>query len=144
MKFNKLFKVAQMAVISLLAALMLSTLSMTSYGFDLSTRTTVIVTDYEKKAHNIYPLVLKSIDGKEILPTAGTYHIIPGKHKLKFAVVLNIDELKGVTRSRHGVNPMTFEYDFDGNTRYYIGLKAASKNPKDWEVVIWKKKSTEG
>jgi len=105
-------------------------------------RSTQIVTDYENKAKNIYPLILNNIDGKEKFPTQGSYLLKPGTHTLKFRVVLNSDELKGSTRTYSRNKPLSITHNFEKNIRYFIGLKAKTKNSNHWKVVIWKKRPT--
>ncbi len=103
------------------------------------TRSTEIVTDYERKTRFIFPMQLYKIDGQEIIPTTGTYHLKPGKHKLTLRPIVDVNILPGVNFLYRNSNPLFIEQIFEKDTRYYIGVKAKTKRRTNWKVIIWEK-----
>ncbi len=101
-------------------------------------RSTEIVTDYERKTAYIFPVTIYNIDGKEVLPTIGTYHLVPGKRRLRFRARVDISMLPGVIFLSQSSRPLKIDYNFKKNIRYYIGVKAKTKRRSSWKIIIWK------
>jgi len=107
-------------------------------------RNVEIVTNNERLYQFIHPVRIYRIDEQEINVPEYGYRIPAGRHQIRFKPLVRQDKLQGISRNTRSQKPLILDYDFKPNTRYFVGVKAKKRNPKDWEILIWKEEPYDG
>lgn len=103
----------------------------------------LVVFNVNHSAHDIFPVSLYAIDGKQVITRQNAVWLSPGKHTLNVSSTINLTARSNVvtaTQKRLNRKKNIIEIDVKEGKKYYVGMDASDNSSNKWRPVVWKVK----
>lgn len=97
----------------------------------------IVVSTQARLAHEIYPVTVTVIDGRNLPSQRSAYWLAPGEHKLEVSAV--ITDFTGADREiYHGRDPSRGDLlvNLEAGKRYILGARMKAGDRGDWEPFV--------